>query len=163
MNDNDWPWYLDIKQTVTFIAFQTCIKLKAKNIKLCRNLRLHLENRPYFYIFSVQFFQITCVHIWISLNKNYNTPILNTCLSLCWLCVHSTTNHWVVLLWFRFVQVKKQKTSASTWLFRKLNFSEKSGFWPLLWQSGFYEKGCTTHNFCVDSRYDFFLFVEEKV
>ena len=47
-------------------------------------------------------------NICISLIKNDNTPILHTCLTLCWSCLCSTANHLVVPLWFWVFKFKKK-------------------------------------------------------
>ena len=51
---------------------------------------------------------------WGRVGENNNTPILHTCLTLCWSCHHSTTGHSVVPLLFWVVRVKKQKTLVSS-------------------------------------------------
>ena len=112
----------------------------------------------------LKYYQITHAYICISFNTNYITPILHTFLTLCWSCLPSTANHSVVPLWFWFMRVNKQKTTALSWLHRMLSFLEISGFWPLLWQSWLYEKCYSTHKLYVYSKYEIiFLCVVEKV
>ena len=52
------------------------------------------------------------------------TPILHTCLPLCWSYLCSTDGYLVVLLWFWVMRVKKQKTRASSWFQGKVSFYE---------------------------------------
>ena len=74
--------------------------------------------------FFVKYFQITCLHICISLNKNDNILILHTCLTSSSSCLCSTADYLMILLWFWVLQVKKTKTIVSSWFHWKLNFSE---------------------------------------
>ena len=72
----------------------------------------------YLNILVVTYLKIPCVYICISLHK------LHTCLTLWWPWLRSTTGHLVVTLWFRLMQVKTPKTTASSWVHRKLNYFE---------------------------------------
>ena len=108
--------------------------------------------------FFVKYFLITCVHICISLNTNDNTTILHTCLTSYWSCLRSTAGYLMIPLWFRVMGVKKAKTVASSWLHEKLNFSDKSNFQPLLWQSLIYKKWYSSQKLSEDYGYELFFF-----
>ena len=97
-------------------------KIEGKTNNILEKLKITSGKSTLFWHFFVKYFQITCVDIWISLNKKNNTPILHTCLTSCWSCLGSPTGHLVVQCFFWVVRVKKQKNIASSWFHRKLNF-----------------------------------------
>ena len=74
--------------------------------------------------FLVKYFEVTCVHICISLDTNDITPKLHTCLTSCWSCLCFTARYLVVLVWFWVVRLKKKKTRASSWFQGNVNFFE---------------------------------------
>ena len=80
-----------------------------------------VEGKPHFF---VKYFLVTSVHICIYPNTNDITPILHTCLTLCWSYLRSTEGYLVVLLWFWVVLVNKKKTRASSWFQGEINFFE---------------------------------------
>ena len=114
-------------------------KVEGKPHKILEKLKITSGKSTLIGHFFVKYFQITCVHICISPNKNHIIPILYICLISCWSCLRSTAGYLVVPLWFWVVRVKKKKTIASSRFHRKFNFSEKSDFQPLLWQSWIYK------------------------
>ena len=101
-------------------------EVEGKTPKFLEKLKITSRTSNIFGHFFGKYFQITCVDICISLIKNNNTPIHHTCLTLCWSCFHSTTGHSVVSLLFWVMQVKKQKTIASSWFHEKLSLLETS-------------------------------------
>ena len=115
-------------------------KVEGKTHTILEKLKILSGKSILFWHFFVNYFQITCVDIWISLDKNNNTLILHTCLTLCWSCLCSTTAHSVVKLFWGVVRVKKQTTIASSWFHRKLNFLEKSFFGHFCDSIGFIQK-----------------------
>ena len=101
---NEWPWYIGAKRSVTFIALQSCIRLKAKHI-LIGEVESSILKLARIFTFFVNYFQITCFGISMPLNTNKNT-----CLTLCWSCLrYNTACHSVIQLWFWFMQVKRKK------------------------------------------------------
>ena len=104
-------------------------KVEGKTHTILEKLKITSGKSTLFWYLVVKYFQITCVDILISLNKNNNTPILHTCLTLCWSCLCSTTGHSVVKFFLGgCASAKVKKTIASSWFHRKLNFLEKSIF-----------------------------------
>ena len=134
----DWQWV-----TLTFWcqinrnghSSPVMHKVEGKTHNILEKMKITSGKSTLFWYFNVKCFQITCVDICISLNKNDNTTILHKCLILCSSCLCSTARYLVVALWFLVMRVKKQKTKASSWFHKKLNFSEKYDFWQFLWKS----------------------------
>ena len=153
----DWQW-------VTLICWCQMNRLRHSSTVMHKNegkthtilekMKITSGKSTLFWHFFVKYFQITCVDIWTSLNKNNNTPILHTCLTSCCSCLCSTTGHLVVNIFWGVVQVKMKKTIASSWFHRKLNFLEKSIFGHFYDSIGYIKKNYSTNKFCVDSRYE---------
>ena len=114
-------------------------KVEVKTHNIFEKLKITSRKSTLFGHFFVKYFQITWVDIRISLNKNDNTPILHTCLTLCWSCLCSIAGYLVDPLWFWVVQVKNKKNILSSWVHRKVKNWEKLDFLPLFWQSWPYE------------------------
>ena len=121
--------------------------VEGKTHKLLEILKIASRKYTLFRQFLMKYFQITWVDIHISLNKNYNTPILHTCLTSCWSCLCSIPGYLVDPLWFWVLRVKNQKTQPSSWVHRKLKFLEKMDFSPHFWQSWLYENVTEHINF----------------
>ena len=95
----DWQW-------VTLISWcqMNCLghrspvmhKVEGKTHTIMEKFKITSGKSTLFWKKFVKYFQITCVDIWISLNKNDNTPILHTCLTSCWSCLCTTTGHSVI-------------------------------------------------------------------
>ena len=83
-------------------------KVEGKTHTILEKLKIMSGKSTLFWNFFVEYFHITCVDIWISLNKNNNTTILHTCLTSCWSCLFSTTSHLVVTFFGGVVRVKKK-------------------------------------------------------
>ena len=58
-------------------------KVDGKPHKILEKLKITSGKSTCFGHFLVKYFQVTCVHICISLNKNDITPIHHTCLTSC--------------------------------------------------------------------------------
>ena len=108
-----------------FVLWNLCVFFLAKCAfrKFQSSLKNVWKINPTSTIFA-KFFQITVVHICISLNTNDTTAILHKCLNLSWSCFCSTAGYWMITLWFCVLQVKKPKTIASSWFNGKFNFSD---------------------------------------
>ena len=84
-------------------------KVEGKTNTILEKLKMTSGKSTLFWKNFVKYFQITRVDIWISLNKNNNTPILHTCLTSCWSCLCSTTGHAVVQFFWGFRKWKSKK------------------------------------------------------
>ena len=122
-------------------------KVEGKTHTILEKLRIMSGKSTLFWHFFVKYFQITCVDIWISLNKNNNTLILHTCLTSCWSCLCSTTGDLVVKFFGGVVRVKKQKTIASSWFHRQLKILEKLIFGHFSDSIGYIKESYSTKNF----------------
>ena len=71
-------------------------KVEGKTYTILEILKITSGKSTLFWKKFVKYFQITCVDIWVSQNKNNNTPIFHTCLTSCWSCLCSTTGHSVI-------------------------------------------------------------------
>ena len=72
--------------------------VEGKTHKVLETLKIMSGKSTFFGHFFVKYFQVTCVHICVSPNTNYITPILHTHLTLCWSYLRSSD--WY--LWFCF-------------------------------------------------------------
>ena len=104
-------------------------KVEGKPHQILEKLKITAGKSTLFGHFFVKYVLVTCVHICIYLNTNEITPILHTCLTLCWSCLCSTARYLVVLFWFWVVRVKQKKNksvklvSREGKLFLNLNFT----------------------------------------
>ena len=96
-------------------------KVEGKPKNNLEKLKITLEKSTLFGHFFVKYFQITCVHISVSLNIDDNTPIPHTCLTLYWSFLRSTAGYLMIRIWFWVVQMKKTKIIVSSWFYEKSN------------------------------------------
>ena len=87
--DNEWPSDHGSEWTVMVIALQLSIRLKQTTWKF-KEIEYNVLKISLIYTSFVKYFQITYVHICISLNTKDIMPILHTCLTLSWSCLCST-------------------------------------------------------------------------
>ena len=99
-------------------------KVDGKPHKILEKLKITSAKSTFFCKKFCEVFFVTCVHICISLNTNDITPILLTCLTLCWSYLWSTGWYLVILLLFWVVPMKKKKTRASSLFQGKVIFFE---------------------------------------
>ena len=95
----DWQW-------VTLISWcqMNCLghcppvmhKVEGKTHTILEKLKITSGKSTLFWHFFVKYFQITCVNIWIYLNKNNNTSIFTHV----WLCVDLIFALLVAIRWF---------------------------------------------------------------
>ena len=74
--------------------------VEGKKHKLLAKLKIMSEKYTKFWNILMKYFQITWVDIRISLNKNDNTPILHTCMTLFLSCFCFIAGYLVDPLWF---------------------------------------------------------------
>ena len=156
----DWRWFTLISWCqMNRLGHSSSVmhNVEGKTHKHLEELKIMSRKYILFWHFLMKYFQITWVDIHIFLNKNDNTPILQTCLTLCWSCLCSIVGYLVDPLWFWVLRVKNQKTLPSSWVGRNLiffligffsTFVTVMTFWKCYW----------THKFCVDSRYEIISF-----
>ena len=92
-------------------------KVQGKTHTVLEKLKITSGKSTSFRLFSKSIFRSPMLTSEFLLIKN--TPILHTCLTLCWSCLCSTTSHSVVKFFWGVVRVKKQKTIASSRFHRK--------------------------------------------
>ena len=132
----DWNWVTLIywcQKNCDVHSSPAMPKVEGNPHKFLEKLKVTSRKSTFFGHFFLKFSQITFVNICNSLNTNYITPILYTCLTLFWYIFTLLLTIW----WFHFgfgsCKWKIQNTIVSSWFHGRLYFSEKFNFHPLLW------------------------------
>ena len=136
----DWQWVTLISWCqMNHLGHSSSVmqNVEGKTHKRLEKLKIMSRNYPRFWHFLMEYFQITWVDIHISLNKNDNTPILHTCLTLCWSCLCPIAGYLVDPLWFWVLRVKIKKLYRQVGVIESIFFLENFDLLPL-----FYSHDC---------------------